>query len=55
MSDKEFRSQLLKKARVGLSNGILFGTDGEGFQRINMGCPRKILEQGLNQIAGIFR
>lgn len=51
IEDKEVRKLLVEKAQVGLSNGILFGTDGEGFQRINIGCPRSIVEKGLCQIA----
>ena len=51
LDDKTVRTLLLKDAQVALSNGILFGKDGEGFQRINIGCPRSVLEKGLRQIA----
>ena len=51
LDDKTVRKLLLEEAQVGLSNGILFGKDGEGFQRINIGCPRSMLEKGLQQIA----
>ncbi len=51
LDDKTVRTILVEDAQVGLSNGILFGKDGEGFQRINIGCPRLILENGLQQIA----
>ncbi|MBN1950702.1 MAG: PatB family C-S lyase [Bacteroidales bacterium] len=53
-SDKEVRKLLVEEARVGLSNGILFGPDGEGFQRINIGCPRSVLEKGLAGMSKIF-
>jgi cystathionine beta-lyase len=49
-SDSEVRNLLVNKARLGLSNGILFGKDGEGFQRINIGCPRSILENAMNRM-----
>jgi cystathionine beta-lyase len=49
-SDSEVRDLLVNKARLGLSNGILFGKDGEGFQRINIGCPRSILENAMNRM-----
>ena len=55
IEDQQLRNLLVKDARVGLSNGILFGPDGEGFQRINIGCPRATLEKGLRQIAGALR
>ena len=28
----------------------MFGVEGLGFQRINIACPRKILEQALEQL-----
>ncbi len=34
---------------LGLSNGVDFG--GSGFLRFNFGCPRSLLEQGLERLA----
>ena len=34
-------------AGVGLSPGYLFGTGGNNFMRLNMGCPLSVLEEGL--------
>jgi cystathionine beta-lyase len=28
----------------------MFGVDGEGFERINIACPRKTLQQALDQL-----
>jgi cystathionine beta-lyase len=28
----------------------MFGTGGEGFQRINIACPRSVLAQALTQL-----
>jgi cystathionine beta-lyase len=50
LDDKTIRILLVEDAQIGLSNGILFGKDGRGFQRVNIGCPRSILEKGLRQI-----
>lgn len=41
---------LINKAKVGLNSGLTFGKQGEGFARINLGCPRTILEEALNRI-----
>jgi len=41
---KEF---MINKAGLGLSDGPLFGKQGEGFQRINIGCPRSVLYGAL--------
>ena len=37
----------LDEAKVGFNDGISFGEDGQGFLRINFGCPRATLEEGL--------
>jgi cysteine-S-conjugate beta-lyase len=40
----------LKKARVGLNDGGEFGPGGEGFVRLNFGCPRAMLEEALERM-----
>jgi len=35
------------QARVALSDGAIFGTEGKDFVRLNFGCPRSILEEAL--------
>ncbi len=45
----------LEKARVALTNGVDFGEGGQGFVRLNFGCPRSTLEEALNRIASISR
>jgi cystathionine beta-lyase len=37
----------LNAARVALSNGTSYGTGGQGFVRLNFGCPRATLEEAL--------
>jgi len=37
----------LKHAKVALNEGRKFGIGGEGFVRLNFGCPRKTLEDAL--------
>lgn len=34
-----------------LSNGAMYGHGGEGFVRMNIGCPRKILKEALERIS----
>jgi len=51
LSQKDFKSQLVNKAKVGLNDGITFGVEGEGFMRLNVASPRSVLEKALNQIA----
>lgn len=40
----------LKKARVYFSDGKIFGSELEGFVRINFGCPRALLLEALERI-----
>ena len=41
---------LLEHAKVGLNEGASFGPGGEGFVRLNFGCPRVTLMEGLTKI-----
>jgi cystathionine beta-lyase len=50
MNDEERKEFLLKKAKVALDSGGIFGPGGEGFERINVACPQTILEECMNWI-----
>ncbi|MDR3540435.1 MAG: pyridoxal phosphate-dependent aminotransferase [Desulfosporosinus sp.] len=50
MEPKALQEFLVHKAGVGLNAGYLFGSGGEGFERLNLGCPRSVLEEGLQRI-----
>jgi cysteine-S-conjugate beta-lyase len=43
-------SFFLQDAKVALSGGKSFGAGSEQFVRINFGCPRALLEQGLDRM-----
>lgn len=40
----------LKTARVALNDGATFGPGGKGFVRLNFGCPRALLIEGLERL-----
>ncbi len=42
----------LKEARVAMNDGAVFGQGGEGFVRLNFGCPRSRLTEALERIKG---
>lgn len=44
------RDLFLKNAKVGLNEGHTFGPGGEGFMRMNIGCPRSVVQKGLERI-----
>lgn len=54
LEEKVLFETLIHKANVALNPGSKFGTGGDGFFRLNIGCPRATLEKGLNQIAKAF-
>ena len=41
----------LERARVGLSAGAEFGASWHGYVRLNFGCPRRTLEEGIARMA----
>ncbi len=41
---------LVKQARVGMNEGAVFGKGGEGFVRMNFGCPTAYVEESLKRI-----
>lgn len=41
---------MLDKAGLWVNQGYTFGSGGEGFVRMNLGCPRSILEKGLARL-----
>lgn len=49
-TSKELENLLLNKGQVMLNNGEMFGPGGEGFFRLNVGCPKAMLEDGLKRI-----
>lgn len=55
LPDMEVDDLLLKDAKVWLDSGPKFGSGGEGFQRINLACPRVTIREGLNRIVGAVK
>lgn len=51
---KELENLLISKAKIAVNQGYTYGTEGEGFIRINVACTTSLLEQGLlNLVTGI--
>lgn len=47
--------RLLKEGKIFLSDGASFGKGGDGFQRLNAACPRRLLEEGLVRIRKVLK
>ena len=55
LSQPELNKLLRQDAKLGLHDGVTFGPEGEGFQRINFGCPRSILIEAMERLASVIR
>jgi cystathionine beta-lyase len=51
MSDQQLKRFFVQDAGVGLSPGVIFGEQGSGFMRMNIGAPRSVIVQALENIA----
>lgn len=51
---EELDDKIINQAKLWLDSGKIFGTCGEGFQRINVACPRKVLEEAMERIKKIL-
>ena len=55
LSNDEVKERVEKEARLWLDHGDIFGEGGKLFERINIACPRSILEQAMTRLAEAFR
>lgn len=54
MKNDELMKFLLENAKVALNDGGRFGKGGDGWLRINIGCPRSVLQKALQQLEKAF-
>ena len=50
-SSADFSKKLVDHEKVWLNHGTLYGDAGEGFLRLNIACPRSLLQEGLARFA----
>ena len=44
----------VNKARIAMNEGSTFGVEGEGFMRMNVGCPLSTLKKALEQLLDAY-
>jgi cysteine-S-conjugate beta-lyase len=54
LSDDQVIERLRRDAGLWLDEGRKFGRGGEGFQRLNLACPRRILSDGVDRLVRAF-
>ncbi len=54
MNSNELFKFTIEQAKVGLNSGAKFGKGGEGWLRLNFGCPHEVLLEALNRLKSAF-
>lgn len=55
LSAAELENFMLTKARVWFDAGSKFGTEGSGFLRVNLACPRSIVDEALSRMKSAIK
>ena len=53
--DRKLEQRLVNEAGLWLNAGTMYGTEGKGFMRWNIACPRTTLAEGLKRFTGFVR
>ena len=54
LSHEALNAFFVDKAGLALNDGEMFGKEGAGFMRMNVGCPRVTLEKALQQLKAAY-
>lgn len=55
LDTQALKTLMFQKAEVAFSEGSVFGSEGEGYLRINFACPRSLLEEALTRFGRAVR
>jgi cystathionine beta-lyase len=50
LTQAELNRLFIDRAKLALNDGEMFGKEGRGFMRINVGCPLSVLQQAMQQL-----
>ena len=50
LSTADLEDLIIQKSGLWLDSGTIFGANGQGFQRINVACPRATLQEALERL-----
>ena len=54
LNDAELQRKLIYEAKVHLDNGLKFGSQGNGFMRMNLATSRYLIIEALDRIKSVF-
>lgn len=52
--DDQLDKELIESAKVGVEGGSIFGSEKQGFIRLNLAGPREMILEGMRRIAGFL-
>ena len=55
LSSDTLTRRLLDEGRLHVNSGSMYGAAGEGFIRLNIACPRKLLAEGLDRLRKVLK
>ena len=53
-SSATIAEKLLEKEKLWINAGTMYGSGGENFIRLNIACPRELLDEGLKKLRGMI-
>ena len=54
LTHDELSERLVKKAKLALNDGAIFGEEGKCHFRLNVACPRATLEEAMHRLSQVF-
>ena len=54
LAQDELDRRVTENAKLWLDGGTMFGPEGEGFQRVNIACPKTTLTEALGRLETVF-
>ena len=55
MSDEDLEGFMKKEARLFFDEGYVFGDEGSGFERMNLACPRQVVEDAMGRLTAALK
>ena len=50
LPEEELEHLIVQEAKLWLDAGVVFGESGEGFERINIACPRAVIREAMERL-----
>ena len=55
LSKEELSTLMQKEGKIAFDDGFWFGENGTGFERMNIACPRYMVEEGMNRVLMLLK